>query len=131
GRLDRRRASGKLGVLSTRLAADPLSGPTGIGHTRRATHGAATDDNAHPHATERLALVHNGIIENFAELREELKAKGVVFSSQTDSEVCAQLITYYLSHENLKPKDAVKKALDRMRGAFAFAIIFTGEDDLL
>ena len=131
GRLDRRRASGKLGVLSTRLAADPLSGPTGIGHTRWATHGAATDDNAHPHATERLALVHNGIIENFAELREELKAKGVVFSSQTDSEVCAQLITYYLAHENLKPKDAVKKALDRMRGAFAFAIIFTGEDDLL
>jgi len=131
GRLDRRRASGKLGVLSTRLAKEPLSGPTGIGHTRWATHGAATDDNAHPHATDRLALVHNGIIENFAELREELKAKGVVFSSQTDSEVCAQPTTYYLSHENLTPKDAVKKSLDRMRGAFAFAIVFTGEDDLL
>ncbi|MFZ5616481.1 MAG: glutamine--fructose-6-phosphate transaminase (isomerizing) [Pseudomonadota bacterium] len=131
GRLDRRRASGKLQVLSARLARDPLHGATGIGHTRWATHGAATDENAHPHATERLALVHNGIIENFAELREELKSKGFKFSSQTDSEVCAQLITYYLQNENLPPKDAVKKALDRMRGAFAFAIVFTGEDDLL
>ena len=131
GSLDRRRASGKLGVLAARLAKEPLKGATGIGHTRWATHGAATDENAHPHATERLALVHNGIIENFAELREELKAKGFQFSSQTDSEVCAQLITYYLQNENLPPKDAVKKALDRMRGAFAFAIVFTGEDDLL
>ncbi|MCB2112517.1 MAG: glutamine--fructose-6-phosphate transaminase (isomerizing) [Parvularculaceae bacterium] len=131
GRLDRRRACGKLAALSTRLADAPLSGATGIGHTRWATHGAATDDNAHPHATDRLALVHNGIIENFAELREELKSKGVVFSSQTDSEVCAQLITYYLSHDNLDPRNAVRKALGRMRGAFAFAIVFTGEDDLL
>jgi glucosamine--fructose-6-phosphate aminotransferase (isomerizing) len=131
GRLDRRRASGKLQALTARLEKDPLKGSTGIGHTRWATHGAATDENAHPHATERLALVHNGIIENFAELREELKAKGFKFTSQTDSEVCAQLITYYLQNENLQPKDAVKKALDRMRGAFAFAIVFTGEDDLL
>jgi glucosamine--fructose-6-phosphate aminotransferase (isomerizing) len=131
GRLDRRRASGRLGVLTQRLSSSPLHGSTGIGHTRWATHGAATDDNAHPHATERLALVHNGIIENFAELRDELKAKGFKFTSQTDSEVCAQLITYYLQNENLPPKDAVKKALDRMRGAFAFAIIFAGEDDLL
>ncbi len=131
GRLDRRRASGKLQVLSARLEKDPLHGKTGIGHTRWATHGAATDENAHPHATERLALVHNGIIENFAELRNELKAKGFKFTSQTDSEVCAALITYYLERENLPPKDAVKKALDRMRGAFAFAIIFSGEDDLL
>jgi glucosamine--fructose-6-phosphate aminotransferase (isomerizing) len=131
GRLDRRRASGKLSVLAARLVESPLSGSTGIGHTRWATHGAATDINAHPHATERLALVHNGIIENFAELREELKAKGYKFDSQTDSEVCAQLITYYLQNENLEPKEAVKRALDRMRGAFAFAIIFNGEDDLL
>ena len=131
GRLDRRRASGKLNVLTERLDKAPLKGSTGIGHTRWATHGAATDDNAHPHATERLALVHNGIIENFAELREELKARGFKFTSQTDSEVCAQLITYYLQNENLPPRDAVKKALDRMRGAFAFAIVFTGEDDLL
>lgn len=131
GKLDRRRASGKLGVLAERLGKAPLHGATGIGHTRWATHGAATDDNAHPHATERLALVHNGIIENFAELREELKARGFTFASQTDSEVCAQLITYYLQNENLPPKDAVKKALDRMRGAFAFAIVFAGEDDLL
>ncbi len=131
GALDRRRASGKLSVLAARLEREPLKGATGIGHTRWATHGAATDDNAHPHATERLALVHNGIIENFAELREELEAKGFKFSSQTDSEVCAQLITYYLQSENLPPRDAVKKALDRMRGAFAFAIVFAGEDDLL
>ena len=131
GRLDRRRASGKLQILAARLADTPLKGMTGIGHTRWATHGAATDANAHPHATDRLALVHNGIIENFAELRDELKAKGFRFASQTDSEVCAQLITYYLQNENLPPKDAVKKALDRMRGAFAFAIVFTGEDDLL
>ncbi len=131
GKLDRRRASGRLAVLTQRLDAAPLHGATGIGHTRWATHGAATDDNAHPHATERLALVHNGIIENFAELRDELKAKGFKFTSQTDSEVCAQLITYYLQNENLTAKDAVKKALGRMRGAFAFAIIFTGEDDLL
>jgi len=131
GSLDRRRAAGKLAALSERLAADPLAGKTGIGHTRWATHGAATDDNAHPHATERLALVHNGIIENFAELRAELIAKGYKFRSQTDSEVCAQLITYYLAEENLSPKDAVKKSLDRMRGAFAFAIVFAGEDDLL
>jgi glucosamine--fructose-6-phosphate aminotransferase (isomerizing) len=131
GQLDRRRASGKLAALAARLDKHPLKGQTGIGHTRWATHGAATDENAHPHATERLALVHNGIIENFAELRDELKAKGFKFSSQTDSEVCAQLITYYLQNENLTAKDAVKKALDRMRGAFAFAIVFTGEDDLL
>ncbi len=131
GKLDRRRASGKLQALADRLDKTPLHGATGIGHTRWATHGAATDENAHPHATERLALVHNGIIENFAELRDELKEKGFRFSSQTDSEVCAQLITYYLQNENLPPKDAVKKALDRMRGAFAFAIVFTGEDDLL
>lgn len=131
GALDRRRASGKLNVLAARLEKAPLKGATGIGHTRWATHGAATDDNAHPHATERLALVHNGIIENFAELREELKARGFKFTSQTDSEVCAQIITHYLQNENLPPKDAVKKALDRMRGAFAFAIVFAGEDDLL
>ncbi len=131
GFLDRRRASGRLAALTEKLAAYPLPGATGIGHTRWATHGAPTDANAHPHATEKVALVHNGIIENFAELRDELKAKGFSFSSQTDSEVCAQLITYYLRNEKLKPKDAVKKALDRMRGAFAFAIIFSGEDDLL
>lgn len=131
GRLDRRRASGKLNVLASRLEADPLKGAAGIGHTRWATHGAATDANAHPHASGRLALVHNGIIENFAELREELKKEGYEFTSQTDSEVCAQLITYYLERENLSPQKAVKKALDRMRGAFAFAIVFTGENDLL
>jgi len=131
GHLDRRRASGRLSALSEKLAAFPLGGATGIGHTRWATHGAPTDANAHPHATDRVALVHNGIIENFAELRDELKAKGFIFGSQTDSEVSAQLITYYLRHENLPPKEAVRKALGRMRGAFAFAIIFAGEDDLL
>ncbi len=131
GRLDRRRASGRLAALNEKLSALPLPGATGIGHTRWATHGAPTDANAHPHATEKVALVHNGIIENFAELREELKTKGFSFASQTDSEVAAQLITYYLRNEKLAPKDAVKAALGRMRGAFAFAIIFSGEDDLL
>ena len=131
GVLDRRRASGRLAALTEKLGADPLPGSTGIGHTRWATHGAPTDANAHPHATEKVALVHNGIIENFAELRDELKEKGFAFASQTDSEVAAQLITYYLRNEKLAPKDAVKRALGRMRGAFAFAIIFSGEDDLL
>ena len=131
GALDRRRAAGKLSVLSALLDKNPLAGPTGIGHTRWATHGAPTDENAHPHATERLALVHNGIIENFAELRDELLKEGVAFSSQTDTEVCARLITYYLDHENLSPRDAFAKVLARLRGAFGIAVVFAGEDDLL
>ena len=131
GVLDRRRAAGKLSALAALLDKSPLAGASGVGHTRWATHGAATDVNAHPHATDRLALVHNGIIENFAELRDELIEKGYAFSSQTDTEVCAQLVTSYLEQENLSPRDAFAKALSRFEGAFALAAIFTGEDDLI
>lgn len=131
GCLDRRRAAGKLAILERTLDAAPLSGLSGIGHTRWATHGSPTEENAHPHATDRLALVHNGIIENFSELRKELLAKGYVFASETDSEVCAQLITAYLQEENLSPQDAFAKALTRLRGAFAIAVLFAGEDDLI
>ncbi|MFC2952299.1 glutamine--fructose-6-phosphate transaminase (isomerizing) [Marinicaulis aureus] len=131
GRLDRRRAPGKLGNLDAVLTDNPLPGSAGIGHTRWATHGVPNETNAHPHATERCAVVHNGIIENFAELRRELEEKGVVFESETDAEVCPQLITYYLETENMTPAEAFKKAISRMRGAFAFAAIFSGEDDLM
>ncbi len=131
GRLDRRRAPGKLGALEALLEEAPLSGAAGIGHTRWATHGAPTQRNAHPHATERVAVVHNGIIENYAELRRELIEKGASFESDTDAEVCPQLITHYLETENCTPAEAFKKAIDRMRGAFAFAAIFAGEDDLM
>ena len=131
GNLDRRRASGKLGNLDAVLAADPLAGDAGIGHTRWATHGSPTERNAHPHATHRVAVVHNGIIENFAELRRELEEKGVVFESETDAEVCPQLITWYLENENMPPAEAFRKAIGRMRGAFAFAAIFSGEENLM
>ena len=130
GHLTRLRAEGKLRNLETKLAAKPLTGHTGIGHTRWATHGAPTERNAHPHATARVALVHNGIIENFRELREELQAGGAKFDTQTDTEVVAHLITAKLEG-GLAPAEAVREALKQLRGAFAFAIIFEGEDDLL
>lgn len=131
GRLERRRAPGKLSALEAVLEETPLSGAIGVGHTRWATHGAPTETNAHPHATDRVSVVHNGIIENFAELRQELINKGAQFESETDAEVCPQLITYYLQHENCSPADAFHKAISRMRGAFAFAAIFSGEEDLM
>ena len=131
GRLARRRAPGKLGNLEAVLAAEPLHGASGIGHTRWATHGAPNETNAHPHATGRVSVVHNGIIENFAELRRELEGRGYVFESVTDAEVCPQLITYYLENENLAPAEAFRKAIGRLRGAFAFVAIFSGEDDLM
>ncbi|MBY0421445.1 MAG: glutamine--fructose-6-phosphate transaminase (isomerizing) [Parvularculaceae bacterium] len=131
GRLDRRRAPGKLQELEGVLAARPLKGAIGIGHTRWATHGVVSERNAHPHMTSRLALVHNGIIENFAELRRELKAKGYVFESETDTEVVAQLITHHLDEQNLSPQDAFARALSQLRGAFALAVLFAGDDDLL
>ena len=131
GRLDRRRAPGKLGALEALLKDAPLPGAAGIGHTRWATHGAPNERNAHPHATERVSVVHNGIIENYAELRQELIDKGAVFESETDAEVCPQLITHYLENENCTPAEAFRKAIGRMRGAFAFAAVFAGEDDLM
>ncbi len=130
GRLARRRAEGKLGRLADRLEREPLAGRAGIGHTRWATHGAPTEANAHPHATERLALVHNGIIENFRELRAEIEAAGRAMASDTDTEVVAHLITLNLD-AGMTPADAVHAALKRLEGAFALAVIFEGQDDLM
>ena len=128
--LERRRAEGKLKNLEKRLEAEPLKGTTGIGHTRWATHGKPTVNNAHPHATERVAVVHNGIIENFRELREELEAKGTVFHTETDTEIVLHLVDDLLARGN-KPVEAVKLTLARLRGAFALGFIFAGDDDLL
>ncbi len=130
GTLTRRRAEGKLKNLEQRLQREPLSGTIGIGHTRWATHGRPTENNAHPHATEKLAVVHNGIIENFADLRRELEAKGAKFETQTDSEVVAHLVTDELKR-GATPVEAVRAALPRLRGAFALAFLFAGEDNLL
>jgi glutamine---fructose-6-phosphate transaminase (isomerizing) len=130
GQLTRRRAEGKLKNLEGKLQNEPLAGTIGIGHTRWATHGRPTEKNAHPHATERLAVVHNGIIENFRELREELKRTGAKFGSDTDTEVVAHLVTEEMN-KGLAPADAVKAALPRLRGAFALAFLFAGEEDLL
>jgi glucosamine--fructose-6-phosphate aminotransferase (isomerizing) len=130
GVLTRRRAQGKLKNLEARLASEPLSGCIGIGHTRWATHGRPTENNAHPHATERLAVVHNGIIENFVELRRELQAKGAKFVTETDTEVVAHLVSQEMER-GASPVEAVKAALPRLRGAFALAFLFAGEDNLL
>jgi glucosamine--fructose-6-phosphate aminotransferase (isomerizing) len=130
GQLARRRAEGKLRNLEARLAREPLTGTIGIGHTRWATHGRPTEGNAHPHATERLAVVHNGIIENFRELREELEKTGAKFGSDTDTEVVAHLVTQEMKNGR-SPAEAVAAALPRLRGAFALAFLFAGENDLL
>src|SRR3984885_3247421 len=130
GKLVRRRAQGKLKNLEHKLAREPLTGSIGIGHTRWATHGRPTENNAHPHATDRLAVVHNGIIENFSELRRELEGKGAKFSTETDTEVIAHLVTDEMQR-GAAPVDAVKAALPRLRGAFALAFLFAGEDNLL
>ena len=130
GQLQRRRAEGKLRNLSERLATEPLAGHVGIGHTRWATHGKPTERNAHPHMTEKVSVVHNGIIENFRELREELTRAGAVFASDTDTEVVAHLITHEMK-KGLEPVPATKNALARLKGAFALAIIFSGHDNLM
>ncbi|MBC2777329.1 glutamine--fructose-6-phosphate transaminase (isomerizing) [Parasphingopyxis marina] len=128
--IERRRAEGKLDNLVKVLATDPVDGVAGIAHTRWATHGAPTTDNAHPHATEEVALVHNGIIENFKELRDELLARGRTFESETDTEVVAHLISEQVER-GVEPRDAVRKTLDRLHGAFALAIMFKSHPDLL
>src|SRR5438045_1875141 len=128
--LERRRAEGKLKNLESRLKAEPLAGHTGIGHTRWATHGKPTENNAHPHAADNVAVVHNGIIENFRELRLELEGQGARFSTETDSEVVAHLVDAYVA-KGASPADAVKAALPQLRGAFALGFLFKGHDDLI
>jgi glucosamine--fructose-6-phosphate aminotransferase (isomerizing) len=130
GRIERRRAEGKIANLKDRVAAEPLAGTVGIGHTRWATHGRPTEGNAHPHANGRVALVHNGIIENFQELRTELEAQGAVFETETDTEAVVHLITHYLELQ-MTPQQAVAAALKRLQGAFALAMIFAGRHDLM
>jgi glucosamine--fructose-6-phosphate aminotransferase (isomerizing) len=130
GHLERRRAEGKLKNLEVRLRDEPLGGDAGIGHTRWATHGKPTEYNAHPHATERVAVVHNGIIENFRKLRQGLEAKGAKFASETDSEVVAHLVHSYLLM-GYSPQEAVKASLPQLRGAFALVFLFNGYRDLL
>ena len=130
GRLERRRAEGKLINLEARLRAEPLSGEAGIGHTRWATHGKPTECNAHPHATERVAVVHNGIIENFRKLRQVLEAKGATFASDTDTEVVVHLVNSYLL-KGYSPQEAVKASLPQLRGTFALVFLFKGYGDLM
>jgi glucosamine--fructose-6-phosphate aminotransferase (isomerizing) len=130
GALTRRRAEGKLRELEDRLHREPLKGLIGIGHTRWATHGAPNENNAHPHATEKLAVVHNGIIENFRELREQLEAEGAKFLSETDTEVVAHLVTSVMK-QGKSPVEAVAASLPKLRGAFALGFLFKDEDNLL
>ena len=130
GVLDRRRAVGKLVNLSDLLVHEPLTGKAGIGHTRWATHGAPSVTNAHPHQAGKVAVVHNGIIENFRELRSELAKAGVQFVTETDTETVALLAEQYMRNGD-SPTDAVFKTLDRLQGAFALAFLFEGQDDLI
>jgi glucosamine--fructose-6-phosphate aminotransferase (isomerizing) len=130
GQIERRRAPGKLKNLAAKLREQPLDGTTGIAHTRWATHGAPTEDNAHPHTAGDVSLVHNGIIENFRQLRDELAAEGARFESQTDSEVVAHLIDRELKRGG-SPREAVAAVLPRLHGAFALAVMFRSAPDLL
>ena len=130
GHIDRRRAEGKLGNLKAALDRWPLRGTTGIGHTRWATHGAPTENNAHPHGTARVSIVHNGIIENHAELRAELEAAGQEFSTETDTETVAQLVDLHLQR-GMAPAEAAGAAFSRLEGAYALAMIFAGHPELM
>src|SRR5271166_4072979 len=130
GHIDRRRAEGKLGNLAATLARLPLHGTTGIGHTRWATHGAPTENNAHPHGTARVSIVHNGIIENHAELRAELEGAGQEFSTETDTETVAQLVDLNLQR-GMDPIEAAGSAFGRLQGAYALAMIFAGYPNLM
>jgi glucosamine--fructose-6-phosphate aminotransferase (isomerizing) len=128
--IERRRAEGKLQQLQDLVKVSPILGTLGIGHTRWATHGAPTQENAHPHASDKVAVVHNGIIENFSELKAMLIAKGHTFTSQTDTEVVVHLLTHYLD-EGKTPLAAVRDALKELHGAFAFAMLFKDHADLM
>ncbi|SFS06444.1 glutamine--fructose-6-phosphate transaminase (isomerizing) [Yoonia litorea] len=130
GKLDRRRAVGKLVNLSDALVHNPLAGKSGIGHTRWATHGAPNEGNAHPHRAGRVAVVHNGIIENFRELREDLAAQGIGFETETDTETVALLANHYLD-QGLSPVDAAQETISRLEGAYALCFLFDGEPDLM
>jgi glucosamine--fructose-6-phosphate aminotransferase (isomerizing) len=130
GHIERRRAQGKLGNLAAALDRSPLPGTTGIGHTRWATHGAPTENNAHPHGTSRVSIVHNGIIENHAELRSELEAAGQEFSTETDTETVAQLVDLNLK-QGMTPVEAAGEAFRRLEGAYALAMIFAGHPELM
>src|ERR1700743_2746565 len=130
GAVQYRRAEGKLENLPNRLKTEPLPGTVGIGHTRWATHGRPTEYNAHPHVTDKVAVVHNGIIENYRELREELEKKQHRFKSETDTETIAQLITANLD-QGMTPQQATSAALKRLEGAFAIAVVFAGHKNLL
>jgi glucosamine--fructose-6-phosphate aminotransferase (isomerizing) len=130
GAIERRRAEGKLDNLAKRMHNDTPEGIIGIGHTRWATHGVPNETNAHPHATAKVAIVHNGIIENYRELKAELEAAGRTLASETDTEVVAHLISQYLD-EGLKPEEATIKALHRFDGAFALGIVFAGRSDMM
>ena len=130
GRVSIRRSVGKLAALRDNLKLAPLSGLVGIGHTRWATHGPATENNAHPHATQNVTLVHNGIIENYAELRAELEAEGVRFGSDTDTEVAAQLLERLLPQSN-SLEEAFRRLLELIHGSYALAVIFDGRPDLI
>ncbi len=129
-KIDKRRASGKISNLSNLLKENPLSGSIGIAHTRWATHGAPNENNAHPHANDKVAIVHNGIIENYIEIREELISKGHKFYTETDSEVIVHLISNFID-DGLDNISAVRKSIKRLEGAFALGILLAGNEDIL
>ncbi|HET9148901.1 MAG TPA: isomerizing glutamine--fructose-6-phosphate transaminase, partial [Alphaproteobacteria bacterium] len=130
GRIERRRTEGKIRDLDELVKRDPIAGTTGIGHTRWATHGAPSEANAHPHSDGQVAVVHNGIIENFQALRAELQAQGVAFTSETDTEVVVHLVSRYV-RAGLAPLEAAAKAIPHLEGAFALAIVFAGHHGLV